>query len=134
MVAFFLRKNKQALGHIDGYDDCAASTTLVEFHDRLFPLAGFESREAFYLGSNPMEVARDLTVPVLVINAADDPVCVERNVTHHLSDMQQLSRMTLAVTRRGGHCGFFEGLRAADSWADRATAEYLGATHRMLGG
>jgi len=134
MVAFFLHKNRDALGHVDGYDDCAAATTMVEFHDRLYPLAGFETREAFYLGSNPMEVARDLTVPVLVINAADDPVCVERNVTHHLSDMQQLSRMTLAVTRRGGHCGFFEGLRTADSWADRATAEYLDATHRLLGG
>jgi hypothetical protein len=106
---------------------------MADFHDRLYPLAGFESPEAFYLGSNPMEVAREVTVPVLVINAADDPVCVERNVIRHLGDMQQLARVTLAVTRRGGHCGFFEGLRSADSWADRATAEYLDATHRMLG-
>jgi predicted alpha/beta-fold hydrolase len=133
MVEFFLHRNREVLGQIDGYDDCAAATTMVEFHDRLYPLAGFETREAFYLGSNPMEVARDVAVPVLVINAADDPVCVERNVRCHLRDMQQLSRMTLAVTRRGGHCGFFEGLRVADSWADRVIAEYLDATHRMLG-
>ena len=71
---------------------------------------------------------------MLVINAADDPVCVERNVRRHLSDMQRLSRMTLALTRRGGHCGFFETLRGADSWADSAIAEYLDAVHRMLGG
>ena len=134
MVEFFLHRNRQILSHIDGYSDCAAAKTLVDFHDRLYPLAGFESREAFYLGSNPMEVARDVTAPVLVINAADDPVCVERNVHHHLADMQKLPRMTLALTRRGGHCGFFERLRAPDSWADRATAEYLDATHRMLGG
>jgi predicted alpha/beta-fold hydrolase len=134
MIEFFLRRNSAALSHIDGYDDCAAATTMVDFHDRLYPLAGFESREAFYLGSNPMEVARNVTVPVLVINAADDPVCVERNVDRHLNEMQQLSRMTLAVTRRGGHCGFFDGLRTTDSWADRAIAEYLGAVHRMRGG
>lgn len=133
MVEFFLRRNRQALGHIEGYDHCAAATTMAEFHDRLYPLAGFETREAFYLGSNPMEVARDVAVPVLVINAADDPVCVERNVHRHLGDMQQLPRMTLALTRRGGHCGFFESLRGADSWADRAVAEYLGAADRMLG-
>jgi len=134
MVRFFLRRNREALGHIDGYDRCAAATTMAEFHDRLYPLAGFETREAFYLGSNPMEVARDVVVPVLVINAADDPVCVERNVHHHLSEMQRLSRITLAVTRRGSHCGFFEALGSADSWADRAIAEYLDAVHRMLGG
>jgi predicted alpha/beta-fold hydrolase len=134
MVDFFLRKNRNVLGHVAGYEHCAASTSMSEFHDRLYPLAGFESREAFYLGSNPMEVARDVAVPVLVINSADDPVCVERNVHHHLSEMQQLSRMTLAVTRRGGHCGFFETPRGADSWADRAIADYLGAAHEMLSG
>jgi predicted alpha/beta-fold hydrolase len=133
MVDFFLRRNRNALGHVDGYEHCAASTTMAEFHDRLYPLAGFESREAFYLGSNPMEVARDVAVPTLVINAADDPVCVERNVHRHLDIMQQLSRLSLAVTRSGSHCGFHEGLRRADSWSDRAIAEYLGAVHGMLG-
>jgi hypothetical protein len=48
--------------------------------------------------------------------------------------MQQLSRMTLAVTKCGGHCGFFETLSNPDSWADRAIAEYLEAANRMLGG
>jgi uncharacterized protein len=134
MVEFFLRRNSGALGHVEGYEDCAAATTMAEFHDRLYPLAGFESREAYYVASNPMEVAQAVAVPVLVINAADDPVCVERNIDRHLGAMQQLSRMTLAVTRRGGHCGFLESLRTADSWSDRAIAEYLGAAHGMLAG
>lgn len=133
MVEFFLRRNRETLGSVDGYEHCAASTTMAEFHDRLFPLAGFESREAFYVASNPMEVARGVGVPVLVINAADDPVCVERNVHHHLADLQQLPRMSLALTRRGGHCGFIESLREPTTWSDRAIAEYLGAAHRLLG-
>lgn len=133
MVEFFLRRNRDALGHVDGYDHCGASTTMAEFHDRLHPLAGFETREAYYLGSNPMDVAGNVAVPVLVINAADDPVCVERNVHRHLNELQQLPRMSLALTRSGGHCGFFGTLRTADSWSDCAIAEYLDATHRMLG-
>jgi predicted alpha/beta-fold hydrolase len=48
--------------------------------------------------------------------------------------MQQLPRLTLALTRHGGHCGFFEGLRTGESWADRAIAEYLSAAHRLLDG
>jgi len=133
MVQFFLHKNRDVLGAVDGYTECAAATTIAEFHDRLYPLAGFASRDAFYRGSNPMDVARDLTVPVFVLNAADDPVCVAHNVHRHLDDMQQLERMTLALTQRGGHCGFFDGLRARESWADRVIAEYLCAAHRMLG-
>jgi hypothetical protein len=134
MVQFFLTRNRDVLGGIDGFDACSASTSMAEFHDRLFPLAGFGSREEYYVASNPMEVARDVGVPVLVINSADDPVCVERNVHRHLPDMRRLSRMTLALTRRGGHCGFFETLARTDTWSDRAIAEYLGAAHEMLGG
>ncbi|HYC56808.1 MAG TPA: alpha/beta fold hydrolase [Candidatus Binatia bacterium] len=132
MIRFFLHRNRQVLGSIDGYDHCAEATTMAEFHDRLFPLAGFGSRRAYYLASNPMEVARDVVAPVLVINAADDPVCALRNVHRHLDDLQKLPRMTLAVTRRGGHCGFIEGPGSADSWAYRVVAEYLGAVHRLL--
>lgn len=133
MVAFFLHRNHEVLAEVDGYDDCAAATTMAEFHDRLYPLAGFATREAYYRGSNPMDVAHDVAVPVLAINAADDPVCVERNVHRHLGDLRRLPRMTLALTRRGGHCGFFETPRGGDSWADRAIAEYLGVVHLLLG-
>lgn len=132
MVEFFLLKNREVLGGVSGFAECAAAPTMAAFHDRLYPLAGFASCDAFYRSSNPMEVARDVSVPVLVINAADDPVCVGRNVHRHLDQMQALPRMTLALTRRGGHCGFFDGLLASESWADRAIAEYLRAVDRLL--
>jgi uncharacterized protein len=134
MVRFFLHRNRGVLGAVDGFADCAAATTIAEFHDRLYPLAGFASRDDYYLASNPMEVARHVAVPVLVINAADDPVCVERNVHRHLGAMQRLPRMTLALTQRGGHCAFFDRLLAGESWADRAIVEYLSTVHRLLGG
>lgn len=132
MVDFFLVKHRDVLGDVDGYGDCAAATTIAEFHDRLYPLAGFASREAYYRGSNPMEVAADVTVPMLVINAEDDPVCVVRNVHRHLDDMQRLPRTLLALTRHGGHCGFFDAVLGGESWADRAIAEYLRAAHGIL--
>jgi len=133
VVDFFLTRNRDALGSIPGYDACAASGSMSEFHARLYPLAGYKSVEDYFEGSNPMEVALDVATPMLVINAADDPVCVERNVLHHLGDLQTLPRMTLALTRHGGHCGFFEGALAGESWADRAVVDYLAAAHRLLG-
>lgn len=132
MIEFFLHRNRRVLGDVDGYDHCAAATTMTEFHDRLHPLAGFATREAYYRESNPMDVADDVAVPALVLNAADDPVCVERNVHRHLDGLLRLPRLTLALTRRGGHCGFFETPRDTESWADRAVAEYLVAVHGLL--
>ncbi|TFH22747.1 MAG: hypothetical protein E4H03_07750 [Myxococcales bacterium] len=133
VVEFFLARNRSVLGGIAGYEACAASRSMSEFHACLYPLAGYTSAEAYFSGSNPMEVALDVATPTLVINAADDPVCVERNVHHHLGDLQTLPRMTLALTRHGGHCGFYEGPLAGQSWSDRAVVDYLTAAHRLLG-
>lgn len=132
MIDFFLRRNEAVLGTVDGFAECAESTSIAQFHDRIHPLAGFSERETYYEETNPMAVAGDMQVPILVINSADDPVCVERNVLVHLDRMQQLERMTLAFTRRGGHCAFFEGPTARACWTDRVIAEYFSTAHRLL--
>ena len=133
LLSFFVYRNRQVLGRIPGYDDCAASTSMADFHDRLYPLAGFESREAYYRASNPMEVAAGVEVPMLVVNSADDPVCVARNVHRHLDAMRGLTRMTLALTRYGGHCGFFDRIGGDECWSDRLIADYLRTAHGLLG-
>jgi predicted alpha/beta-fold hydrolase len=132
MIDFFLRRNEVVLSAVDGFAACAESTSIAEFHDRIHPLAGFSERETYYEETNPMVVAGDIDVPILVINSADDPVCVERNVHVHLERMRQLDRMTLAFTQRGGHCAFFEGPTARECWTDRTIAEYFTAAHRLL--
>lgn len=131
LIGFFLRRNAAVLGSVRGFETCAASRSMAEFHDRLWPLAGHRSREAYYEASNPMVVADRVTTPTLVINAADDPVCAQRNVHRHLERMQRLARMTLVVTRHGSHCGFFDGERARGSWAERAIAEYIRAADTL---
>jgi predicted alpha/beta-fold hydrolase len=37
----------------------------------------------FMRRSNPMPVAKDIAVPVLIVNALDDPICDERCCTLH---------------------------------------------------
>lgn len=127
MIRFFLERNRETLRDLDGFERCAEARTMVEFHERLYPLAGFETREAYELASDPMRVAGDMTTPVLVLNAADDPVCSPINVHRHSSEMQKLQRTMTALTRYGGHCGFYEGWDPESSWSDRAIAEYLTA-------
>ncbi len=125
MVRFFLEEHRDVLGGVDGFEHCAAARTMVEFHERLYPLAGFDTAETYNDASDPMRVAADLTTPILVLNAEDDPVCSASNVRRHRDAMQRLPRVVTALTRYGGHCGFYEGTGAATSWSDRAVAEYL---------
>ena len=132
-VQFFLERNQAVLAEVDGYRECTRASTLSEFHRLLYPLAGYPSLEDYFRNSNPMEVADDVTIPMLIVNAADDPVCSARNVYANLGRLRRLGRVTLALTRYGGHCGFFDTAFSSGSWVDRLTAEYLAAVHHELG-
>lgn len=125
MIRFFLEQNRETLGKQDGFDRCAQARRMVEFHEHLYPLAGYETREAYEEASDPMRVAADMTTPVLVLNTEDDPVCSVINVHRHRDAMQKLPRTITALTRYGGHCGYYEGWNPESSWADRAITEYL---------
>jgi predicted alpha/beta-fold hydrolase len=109
----------------------ASFRSVTELHDRIYPLAGYASRDAYYEASNPMAVAEGVATPLLVINAADDPVCSVKNLHPHLRLLQQLPRLTLALTQHGGHCGFFDGPLALRCWADRLLGEYLRTVHAL---
>jgi len=126
--AYFLRRHAHALRHLPGFDACAEARTLTEFHDRLYPLAGFRSREAYYAASNPMRVAHATTVPLLMLNAEDDPVChIDVVEAHAPGLLAAVEDGILAVTTRGSHCGFYEGAQGRNSWAERVMAEFLSA-------
>ena len=132
LVRFFAERFRSELVGAPGYAECVAARSLGEFHDHLYGLAGYADAASYYAGSNPMKVALGMKVPLLVLNAQDDPVCVERNVHEQLAALQSLPRVTVALSRHGGHCGFFHGPRARDNWADDVIAEYLAAAHAAL--
>ncbi len=130
---FFLRRNGSVLGHIEGFEACVAARNLQEFHDRLYPMAGYADREAYYEGVNPMVVAHQMSIPTLVINAEDDPVCAVANVRGEgLPLIDEVPSAILALTDRGSHCAFYEPPWGRTSWANRAMIEYFRAVHRLL--
>lgn len=129
LVDFFIRRHPEVWAGVTGVEACASSRSLGDFHDRLYPLAGYTSTQTYYEGSNPMVVADGIEVPLLVVNAADDPVCALSNVHGHMRQMQALPQLTLVLAKRGGHCGFFDGALASHCWADRLLGEYLRAAH-----
>lgn len=126
---YFLERHQAALRSIPGYADTLVSRSLAEFQERGFRLFGFSSAAEYHRRTNPMEVMRDVRVPLLVLNAADDPVCVVENVREHLDVVDSVPETLIVLTARGSHGAFFEGVFRPASWACRVMAEYLTAVH-----
>ena len=125
---YFLDRHAAILRTLPGYEHVRASRTVGELHDRQYALAGFASADDFHRHTNPMVVAHDVRVPLLILNAADDPVCPLANVREHEMLVHDVRDALLVLTARGSHCAFLEGWRPR-SWAHRLVADYLRAVH-----
>ena len=129
---YFLERHQAALQSIAGYADVLASRSIADFQERGFRLFGFASAAEYHRQTNPMEVMHGIRVPLLVLNSADDPVCVVENVHEHLDVVETVPDTLIALTARGSHGAFFEGVLRPESWACRVIAEYLTAVHAAL--
>ncbi|MEM9696411.1 MAG: alpha/beta fold hydrolase, partial [Myxococcota bacterium] len=131
LVETFVDANEDLLAPIVGFHALRSARRLGPFHDRLFPLAGFSSRAAYYRATNPMVVADQSRTPALVLNALDDPVCPRPAVEQGIRDLSSaLTTTVVATTDYGSHCAFYEGWPAR-SWSERAAIEYLHAAHAL---
>eukprot|EP01052_Picozoa_sp_SAG31_P016008 SAG31_NODE_1045_length_10180_cov_5.454221_11_plen_424_part_00 len=130
---FFLRNHQAALTGSHRSDECnaayaaaLAAPTLHKLLVHMAPLAGYDNFDAYLEGNNPIGVAEHIQIPILVINALDDPICIAQNVRENLWLKDRIGRGILAVTDQGSHCAFFHGTAAA-LWQVETTVNYLQA-------
>jgi predicted alpha/beta-fold hydrolase len=89
------------------------------------PFHGFRDAADYYHRASAMRVIDKITVPTLIITAADDPFVPpgpfrERAVVRNRS-------ITVKITEHGGHCGFVEQARDGYDgyWAEREIVEFV---------
>lgn len=126
----FLERHATALAHLPTYGACLAARDLAAFHENLYELAGCLDPADYLARSNPMRVFGDVAVPVMILNAADDPVCVVDNADDHVDAIRRIPDALMVRTARGSHCAFLEGWTAR-SWAHRLMAGYLLAAAQL---
>lgn len=122
----FLERHSPALAHLPTYPACLAAQDLAQFHERAYELAGCADPADYLARSNPAPVFERVAVPVMIVNAADDPVCVIANADDHVDAIRRVPDTLMVRTERGSHCAFLEGWRPR-SWAHRLMADYLRA-------
>lgn len=130
---YFVERHAAVLVGCPGHTELLASRTVGEFHDRQHLLAGFATTAQYHDATNPMAVADGVGIPLLILNAADDPVCTVANVEEHRELFTRVPESLLVLTARGSHCAFFEGHWRPRSWAHRLIAEYFTALHAEPG-
>ncbi len=91
----------------------------------LAPLWGFASAADYYTRSSAALVLPAITLPTLLLHAADDPMVPAAAVTPFLAGAGPGLRN--ALTRHGGHCGFVTSWRTlarAETWATTAALAF----------
>ncbi|KAG5643483.1 hypothetical protein DXG03_000871 [Asterophora parasitica] len=102
--------------------------TLDQFDDTFTRVAGgspptfpFRTAEDYYQWGSSHHVVKDIRVPFLAINAADDPV-----VRHVPMDGGGNGYVVMELTSSGGHLGWFQtGDGFIDRWTTKPVLEWL---------
>jgi len=101
-------------------------TSIREFDDAYTaPSHGFQDAADYYQRASAMRVIDNISVPTLIITAADDPFVPPGPFTDPA--VARNRNITLKLTPHGGHCGFVEEPRPGYDgyWAEREIVRFL---------
>ncbi|MBC7751803.1 MAG: alpha/beta hydrolase [Candidatus Saccharibacteria bacterium] len=126
----FVEPNIGTISHLPTAARLRSVRNLSEFNHHAFEFAGYSSYEKYANDINPMNVFTHISVPMMVLNAEDDPVCNIQNVKPYLDTMRSMPNLILVTTAHGSHCAHYEGWRAK-SWAARLIGQYLKTVHEL---
>ena len=102
--------------------------SLSKFDDTFTRVAGgpqpdfpFRNGEDYYTFASSHKLLSQVTVPLLTINAKDDPIV--KNVP---TENNENGNVVMVLTRHGGHLGWFQGgTGEANRWTTKPVLEWL---------
>jgi predicted alpha/beta-fold hydrolase len=126
-----VRAKKEILANVLDLDAVWASATLREFDEvATAKLHGFAGAEDYYRKSSSNRFVHSVRVPTLLLHSRDDPFLPPAALP--LSAIEATPFLTLVLTDRGGHVGFFEGGPPWNPafWMEEQSASFLAHHHQ----
>ena len=121
----FIRPYQETWGQTASLTQVLMSKTLADFEKNYYEMAGFMDYESYTQSTNPIYVFENIKIPLLILNAEDDPVCHIANLEPYKDVICHMSNVAVITTKKGSHCGFYEGVKETHSWASRLISDYF---------
>jgi len=124
----YVKEHRSVFDKVKGLDvdEVLRSTTIKEFDERAtVPLWGYSSLQEYYQDASSARYLSDVQVPLMAINALDDPVVSKDCIP--VQEFKQKQNLILVTTRQGGHIGWSEGFNPTSgaSWAEKLAIVFL---------
>lgn len=98
--------------------------TFHEFDSRFTaPLHGFASVEEYWERSSSLQFLPSITIPTLLVTAKDDPFLSPECLPLDIARARE--NIFLEAPGCGGHVGFIDSLKLAETWLDRRVVTFL---------
>lgn len=129
LIRTFIEPHQSKLQQLATFNHLKAAKDLLAFHEKVYEFSGYPSYQHYSDATNPMKVFQQVAIPVMLLNAEDDPVCNIQNLDPYLADIQQMPNLIVVKTKKGSHCAYQQGWQAK-SWAHKLMAEYFQVIHK----
>lgn len=107
------------------------ATSLMQIDDNVMrKFHGYNSLKEYYEEESCMRYLHRIYVPLMLVNAADDPLVHESLLSIPKSLSEKRENVMFVLPLHGGHLGFFEGsmlLPEPLTWMDKLVVEYADA-------
>ncbi|GLD97910.1 hypothetical protein PINS_up006607 [Pythium insidiosum] len=120
-------------------DAIRRASDLYELDDKLTRvLFGYDSVDAFYQDASSGARLPHVRVPLLCLNAEDDPISVKSAIPY--AAPRENSHVLLCTTKRGGHLAYYEHAEEEDDddddpsariWSVKAIAEFVESVRKL---
>lgn len=125
LVSKFILPYQSTWQHNQGLAKVLQAKNLFEFEQAYFELAGYSDYASYTQATNPIYVFENVKIPLVILNAEDDPVCHIKNFEPYKEIIRKMPNIAVITTKKGSHCGYYEGVKQTRSWAFRLAADFL---------
>ncbi|KAI3755186.1 hypothetical protein L1987_54981 [Smallanthus sonchifolius] len=120
--------HQETYARLSDWEGIEKSRSIRDFNDCSARIAGnFETIDAFHRWASSARLVTNVSVPLLCVNAIDDPVCTDEAIPW--DECRKNKNIVLATTQHGGHIAFFEGISGKSLWWIRVVEEFLSSLH-----